>query len=570
MKKLIYGFTFLLICTCLFAQEALKSTEEEYYDFLSLTGVVERPTLGYRTLSDSVWNLQEGTEHVWSGNNLGSTKLLWEATSPADSWFTKGLFQGIKYKIFGPEWFNSYNTAAPYGQNDGALWQGRGYNTSLTGGIRFEGYGFEATFKPLISWSQNLPFDYTKPNYSGTKYEGKAALYGDYSLGSLDAPQRFGNKAFWNFDLGDTEIRWAWNTFTIGFGTENIWLGPAQINPIMHSNNAPGYPHFDFGIRKQKLAINDFDLGKIEFRYWMGKTTESDYFDNDNTNNDTLITGLFAAYKLPFFDGLTFGINRTMLTKWKDRNAYAFFTLLIPFMKTQAGYDQNDQRASIFIDYYIPKGGIDLYFEWGKNDYNSGFDNLIRYPFHTQAITAGFKKTIEFKNTSSIYGQFLCELTFIESSMDYHFFYDWGGSGNDFYTHHIITQGYTNKGQYLGAGIGAGGNSQFASYKLFYPKGSTEVFLYRINPDLNYSYFLAPRDKTSKEPNNLVKSSIRAIVNIGVSSIYQITNDILIKGTFIFSDEHNPLNSNTNLKNNDYNSEHRYNIITNITLKYSF
>ena len=156
-------------------------------------------------------------------------------------------------------------------------------------------------------------------------------------------PQRFGNKAFWNFDLGDTEIRWAWNTFTIGFGTENIWLGPAQINPIMHSNNAPGYPHFDFGIRKQKLAINDFDLGKIEFRYWMGKTTESDYFDNDDTNNDTLITGLFAAYTLPFFDGLTFSINRTMLTKWKDRNAYAFFTLLIPFMKTQAGYDQNDQ-----------------------------------------------------------------------------------------------------------------------------------------------------------------------------------------------------------------------------------
>ena len=65
-------------------------------------------------------------------------------------------------------------------------------------------------------------------------------------------------------------------------------------------------------------------------------------------------------------------------------------------MKSTAGYDQNDQRASIFMDYYIPKGGIDIYFEWGKNDYNSGLDNLIRYPFHTQAITAGLKKSIDF------------------------------------------------------------------------------------------------------------------------------------------------------------------------------
>ena len=570
MKKLIYGFIFLLVSTCFFGQEALKSTEEEYYDFLSLTGVVERPTLGYRTLSDSVWDVPEDAKHIWSDNNLGSSNIIWQAASPVENLFMNGIFQGVKYKIFGPEWFNSYNTEAPYGQNDGALWQGRGYNTSLTGGIRFEGYGFEATFKPQISFSQNLPFDFTKPNYSGTKYEGKADLYGDYSLGSIDAPQRFGDKPIFNFDLGDTEIRYNWQTFTFGFGTQNIWIGPAQINPIIHSNNAPGYPHLDFGVKKQKLSIKNFDLGEIEFRYLMGKTTESDFFDNDETNNDTLITGLFAAYKLPFFDGLTFGINRTMLTKWKDKNAYAFFTLLIPFMKTQAGFDQNDQRASLFIDYYIPKGGIDLYFEWGKNDYNSGFDNLVRYPFHTQAITAGFKKSIDYKNTSSIYGQFLCELTYIESSMDYHFFYDWGSSGNDFYSHHIITQGYTNKGQYLGAGIGAGGNSQFASYKILYPKGSTELFLYRINPDLNYSYFLAPRDQESKEPNNLVKSSIRVIVNIGVNSIYQITNDFVIKGAFIFSDEHNPLNSNVNLVNNDYNSEHRYNIITNIAFKYSF
>ena len=45
----------------LFSQESLKSTEEEYYDFLSLQGITKRPYLNYRTLSDSDWTIMEET-----------------------------------------------------------------------------------------------------------------------------------------------------------------------------------------------------------------------------------------------------------------------------------------------------------------------------------------------------------------------------------------------------------------------------------------------------------------------------------------------------------------------------
>lgn len=62
------------------AQEALKSIEENYYDFLSLQGLVERPTLNYRTLSDSVWELSEEAQNdarnVWQNNNLGTTRFI--------------------------------------------------------------------------------------------------------------------------------------------------------------------------------------------------------------------------------------------------------------------------------------------------------------------------------------------------------------------------------------------------------------------------------------------------------------------------------------------------------------
>lgn len=571
-KIISCSFLFIFITNTLFSQEALKSNEEDYYDFLSLLDLVERPVLNYRTLSDNNWILPENTEHLWNQNNLGSVRLFWETESPASNFFTNGINQSIKYKIFSPEWYNSYNSAAPYGHNDGSLWQGRGYNTSLTGGIKIEGYGVEATFKPQISFSQNRSFEYTTPCYSGSLYDGKASAYGDYSIGPLDAPQRFGDKPFWTFDFGDSEIRYSWYTFTLGFGTQNIWLGPAQENPLLHSNEAPGYPHFDIGMRNQKVLIKGFDFGSLEFRYWLGKTTESDYFDNDSTNDHNLITGFALAYDASFLKGLRVGINRTMLSKWGNINSYTLFTLLVPAMEKKAGYDNSDQRSSLFAEYYIPKGGIDLYFEWGKNDYNSGADNLMRYPFHTQAITAGFKKAIEYKALPNIYSQLSCEILYIESSMDYHFFYDWNGIGNDFYSHHIITQGYTNKGQYLGAGIGAGGNAQMVTYKIFYPKGYTSIFVKRANPDLNYSYFIAKRDSESNTPNEDVKSSIRTIADIGVSSLYFITKDLSISGSFIFSDEHNPLNKNDNKKNSvgSKDSEHRYNFVTQLGVKYSF
>ena len=120
MKKLLsIIILFIAFTSFIFSQEELKSSEEDYYDFLSLQGLVERPSLVYRTMNDSVWNLSDDADHIWKDNNLGSLKS----------------FNQFNYKILTPHWYNSYNSAAPFGQNDGAIWQGLGYNTFLTGGI---------------------------------------------------------------------------------------------------------------------------------------------------------------------------------------------------------------------------------------------------------------------------------------------------------------------------------------------------------------------------------------------------------------------------------------------------
>lgn len=542
MKRIIFLFILIINFRYINSQSILNSEKNTYYNLLFLSGELDRTTLNYKTISELEFDIDE-QKYIW--NNITFDKR-------------KYINDEMYYKFFSPELYLSLNTATPYGINDEALWQGKGINSEINLGFKFSYYGMNITFYPELTFSQNLDFEYIKPNYNGEEYDNKANIYGYYGLKSIDAPQRFGNKSFFTFNFGQSEIRYSHNNFTIGFGTQSIWLGPAKINPIIHSNNSPSYPKIDFGIRKTKLSINNIFLGEIEFRYWLGYLHESKYFDNNSSNDENLITGIAIAYEFPFFDGLSLGFNRTMTSKWENITPYSLFTLMIPFMEESAGYDKNDQRASIVANYFIPNGGINFYLEWARNDYNTGIDNLIRYPFHTQAFTLGFDKSL--KISKIFLGELIFELSYLESSMDYHFFYDWGGSGNSFYTHHIITQGYTNYGQYLGAGIGSGGNSQYIEFKLYYPIGHTSFFIQRANPDMNYSYF---QDNEEGKTNTQKKYSIRAFVDFGLSSFFYLNSNFHTKFSIVFRDEHNPLNENRKL-----DSIHRYNTHISFWIKY--
>lgn len=504
MKKIsaftLFAAVFLSFAANTFSQEALKSTEEEYFDFLSLIGITERPTLNYRTLSDSVWAIketesalsenmdktnvevqaevadkQEKTVHPWQNNNLGTKKILWKSDSENTNWFIKGLKRSVSLKIYGPEWFKSYNTAVPYGQNDGALWQGKGYNTSLTAGARLEALGLEVTLKPQVSFSQNLEFDIMESNYD-SEY---GYFWGyNHNIG-VDAPQRFGDSAFWTFDWGETEFRWTWHTFTVGIGTQAIWLGPAYLNPLLHSNNAASYPKFDIGLRRTEVHLPwlGWYIGDIEGRIWTGYLSESGYFDNDSSNNHNMFHGLTFSYAPSFLPGLTLGLNRTCLVKWDLKN----ITYIIPAIKNTHVGEQGageDQKMSITIDWTFPKVGFEIYGEIGLDD-GTPFSNYLRSATHM----IGLKKTVTFSKKHNIIGELLFEWCNTEMTHDFQF--QWPYS---FGFHYQITQGYTNKGQWLGSGMGYGGESRLIGFKLYHKFGYTYLSHEFANIDCNYIY----------------------------------------------------------------------------------
>ncbi|MCR4940608.1 MAG: capsule assembly Wzi family protein [Treponemataceae bacterium] len=549
-NKLITFLAILCSFSSLFAQEALKSMEEDYYSLLSLPGLAESPTLGYRTLSDNIWNIYkneagEEAAHIWQGNNLGTTWNLWQNSSPAENWFLNGIKQSLSMKVYGPEWFNSFNTGAPYGQNDGALWQGRGYNTSLTAGIRFEAFGFEATFKPQLSFSQNLAFDLISPAYSGSAYAGKADTYGYFGVTYLDAPQRFGEDPFFTYDWGDTEIRWTWKSFTIGFGTQSIWLGPAKLNPIMHSNNAPTYPKVDVGLRKTSLYMPYFGwyLGDIEARTWVGKLTESDYFDNDDSNNETMLTAMSISFAPAILEGLVFTANRVFHNYWDFSNlsylAELFFISLDNLKQIQ---NDENQIASVSFSYSLPDSSFRMYGEVGIDDYVQGKTGIIRYPFHTMVWTAGFEQSFELP--ADMLCRLSAEFTNMEMSQDFQFQWPY-----TFYAHGRIKQGYTNRGQWIGAGCGTGGNSQYLGFDVYSKKWNVKLFLQRTNTDNNYLYsktiFSSALDSNGiRQLESQYFTKWRATLSFGIEGVYFVLPELKISAGMVYNLILNPIYEN--------------------------
>ena len=570
MKKLCFVLTALFLSGAAYSQEALKSVEEEYYDFLSLTGLAERPTLGYRTLSDNEWVLSDDARdaqgNVWKENNIGTKRTLYRSESPAENWFTRGIDQSIRIKAYGPEWYNSYNTAAPYGQNDGALWQGKGYNTSLTGGARLEGYGLELTFKPQLSFSQNAEFDLMD---NSAYYSNEYAYFWGYGNDvGADSPQRFGDSSFFTYDWGDTEIRYTWHSLTMGFGTQSIWLGPAYINPLLHSNNAASYPKFDIGLRKTKvnLPFVDWYIGDIEARLWIGRLTESDYFDNDSSNDHNQITGMTFSYAPSFLQGLTLGINKICLSKWDDDEFYKY---LNPGYGTEGagkGNEVEDQKFSLTLDWLVPKGGIEAYAEFGIDDHINAKDTLDSYVthfWHTFVWTFGLKKEVPVSKKHDIHGEIIFEWNNTEMSQDFQT--QWNYS---FGFHSEISQGYTNGGQWLGSGIGYGGNSQYLGFKLYYPKGISHIYIHRYNPDNNFLFNEAIYDVSTGENGSLHQRTwnfYKGVLAIGLENKTFVTDSLVLGGGIAYVRIVNPLYNQAAEKYEVWN-----NMQLSFTAKYNF
>ncbi len=401
-----------------------------------------------------------------------------------------GLVDDRPMSLLDPRLRTFVNSSYPVGQNDGAVWQGKGVTTALDFGATASWRALSVTLHPTLTYNQNTPFDLGVGSVTGLP------VYA-YPWRLIDMPQRFGPDAFWTLDPGQSELRVDWGGATAGVSTANQWWGPAVRNPIILSNNAPGFPHAFLGTDGQV----DTGIGAFEARWIWGRLTQSDWFDPAPANTDRFVTGLVGAYSPDFLGGLTLGLTRLFYGYVPDGGLPVgdYFAVLRGLRKktlvtpqNPTGDDEHDQMLSLFGRWVLPESGFEVYGEWARNDHSWSLRDFVLEPEHSQAYTLGLRKAYEWTGNRVL--ALTGELTHLERSTTYEI-----RANPTYYAHNLVTQGYTQEGQVVGAGIGPGGGAQSLAADLFAPWGRAGLYVERQMRD-NDAYYPWAVANVANEP----------------------------------------------------------------------
>ena len=387
---------------------------------------------------------------------------------------------GLRWSPIGPALDVAWNSALPFSINDGSLWAGRGTNVLVTGGVGAQLWRVRARFVPELTHAQNRGF-FIEPSLT----EGRKSFASPWHSGewSADLPLRLGNEPVTTVGLGQSVVALDLDRVEIGASNEGQWWGPAIRNGIVLSNNAGGIPHL-FLRTPRPLGTT---LGDVELRWIAGVLTESIQFDDDPTNDQRALSGFVATMRPAAARDLTLGIARVVFAE-SDGSGDALahgadvFTRWTRLGDSTASGDGADQMLSLFGRWVLPASGAEFYGEWVRLEPPSSLRELIVAPQRSQGWTAGLQWA---RSLRAGLFRVQAEATTLEQTPSA------PGAIRSFYTSNAVRQGYTQRGQPLGAAIGPGGSSQWLAVDRLASRWSVGLQLGRIRWE-NDVYYTQP------------------------------------------------------------------------------
>ena len=331
-----------------------------------------------------------------------------------------------------------YNSHHPYGWNDGPLSFSKGYQFVGSGGVYMRWRNIHLTLRPEYFKTASDPYPIV---------------------------DRWGQRtsALSKITLGQSSLRIDFGPISAGASTQNLWLGPGRYSSLLMSNNASGFNHFSIGTnRPLKTPLGSFELSII------GGTLTSNInqgFENKNLKKTIIddytryLNVLSISYTPFFFKNLYIGANRAFQqpTQNNPSSKLADYYLIATKPLFRNTYQDNsasiDQLISGFAKYVFPKEHAEIYFEYGWNDGSSNSRDLALDMSHSSASIFGIRKLQYLKNNNFL--NIEVESTYMSQKPSYLL-----RSAGNWYVHSLLTDGYTNQNQILGAGSGWGNNVQ--------------------------------------------------------------------------------------------------------------
>ncbi len=448
------------------------SVFESYLRYLQTLGKADFYPLGIRGYSPSEVDLMAAHDSVHPWANRYS--------------FQRDTTSGPKIDVLRANLGFTFNTSFPYGGNDGVVWAGKGLTSALQMGVAMRWGPFSARLAPVAFRSENQTFDLADNGQVGL------VRFNDGQFPFLiDHPQRFGNDPYTRIDLGESVARVDVLGLTAGISTQSQWWGPANDFPYILGNNSGGYPHVFFGTSKPA----DAKIVKLHGRLVYGMLDQSkyspvtgpDYFTSFfQPGKRRFMAGLVGVMEIAGAPGLEVGGGRFFHAA-NDQSGITAHNLGLPlqnFFKRrlrnegQSNLGDNtslkeNQLASLFMRWAPPGSGFDVYGEFGREDFSADLRDLLLEPEHSASTNLGFRKAWMHGNTLSAVR---AEGFSYEASAGSRT----RGEGQT-YIHGTLFQGHTNRGQLLGANVGAGsGSAQTVAYDRFASGGRMTAFFSRV------------------------------------------------------------------------------------------
>lgn len=395
-----------------------------------------------------------------------------------------------------------YNLKHPYGWNDGAMIPAKGYQTQISMGLYSKVGPFTIQLQPEVIFAQNAAFTTFPAVHSDSVWKQHYILVANV----IDQPERMGNRSFLKLFSGQSSIRYNFKKLSLGVSTENLWWGPGTRNSLLMSNNAPGFPHITLNTTSPLLS----PIGSFEGQIISGLLNPSGYVSVDTNRtfmgdrlyqpkpiDQRYLNGMTFVWQPIWTRGLFLGFSRVFYINQIDLqsslNGYlpVVTNLYKGSVEEAADEDERkrDQLFSFFFRLLLPKEKAEFYGEFGRNDHAGDSRDLLMEPEHSNAFMIGFKKMFDAGKGAQV--ELMAELTNLQMPSTFQV-----REQQSWYTHHQVRDGYTHKGQVLGAGIGPGGNSQTLGISRIKGVEKLGLLVERVihNNDFYYAAFSPARD----------------------------------------------------------------------------
>ena len=384
----------------------------------------------------------------------------------------------IDLRVLPIDYSISYNSNHPNNRNDGSMIPSAGYQQLISLGIFFTAGPLSVQLKPENIYAENKDFHGFPDNHYDVTW---ARRYNYWN--QIDQPERFGNTAFKKNYLGQSYIKLNYKKLSIGISSENIWWGPSIRNSIMMSNNAKGFNHITFNTnRPLKTKIGTFEwqfvTGRLESSGFTPPNIEKTYADTllyvpktnqmPEENDWRFFQGYTLTYSPKWVKDLSIGFirwvqlhgalydDRYWWMNGKVNNFPVFSNLLRTNDKSFDIESQIDQAAGLFFRWIWRDSKAEIYGEFHYNDAKLNLRDLMLDSDHARAVTIGIQKL--FKSGENSFYKFSWEWNQLQQTSS-RILRDSGS----WYTHIHVREGYTNRGEVMGASIGPGSNAQYFS-----------------------------------------------------------------------------------------------------------